>query len=206
MDELPTQGAPKFAPAQLAKVARRGWDLVGAMRDEFHVRYGIVFAAAHLFPAFAGNTVLARMYRFAGCTIGDGCSFMGPLRILGGARNPHNLTLGENVAIGSKVTVNLDGQVTMGDNVSIGPFVRIYTGTHPIGLGSRRMGPNPIAKPVTIGRGAWVGLGSTILPGVTVGEGSIVGAGSVVARDVPPHTYVEGNPASGARKLPWADR
>jgi acetyltransferase-like isoleucine patch superfamily enzyme len=62
------------------------------------------------------------------------------------------------------------------------------------------------AKPVTIERGAWIGVGALILPGVTVGHGSIVGAGSVVNADVPPNTLVEGNPAKVVRALPWGDR
>ena len=63
-----------------------------------------------------------------------------------------------------------------------------------------------VAKPVTIERGAWIGLGALILPGVTVGHGSIVGAASVVTTSVPPNTYVEGNPAKVVRSLPWGDR
>ncbi|MGA1825071.1 MAG: acyltransferase, partial [bacterium] len=34
-----------------------------------------------------------------------------------------------------------------------------------------------------------------ILPNVTIGRGSVVMAGSVVAKSVPPHTMVRGNPA-----------
>jgi acetyltransferase-like isoleucine patch superfamily enzyme len=90
--------------------------------------------------------------------------------------------------------------------VSIGPFVRIYTASHPIGPGSRRMMDQMTPRGVDIQPGAWVGLGATILPGVTVGAGAVVGAGSVVGSNVPPNTYVEGNPAKVVRTLPWGDR
>jgi len=50
-------------------------------------------------------------------------------------------------------------------------------------------------KPVHIGKGAWVGAGSTILPGVTVGKHAIVGAASVVTKDVPDYAVAVGNPA-----------
>ena len=63
------------------------------------------------------------------------------------------------------VTLNLDGSIVIEDEVSIGPFVCIYTGTHPVGPGSRRMMHRLVPKSVRVERGAWVGLGSMILPG-----------------------------------------
>jgi len=62
------------------------------------------------------------------------------------------------------------------------------------------------ALPVTIGDGAWIRLGAIIVPGITIGDGAVVAAGAIVLKDVPPHTYVEGNPAQVIRKLPWAYR
>jgi len=59
---------------------------------------------------------------------------------------------------------------------------------------------------VTIEEGAWVRVGAILVPGVTVGRGSIVAAGAVVLKDVPPNTYVEGNPAQVVRQLPWGYR
>jgi putative colanic acid biosynthesis acetyltransferase WcaF len=52
-----------------------------------------------------------------------------------------------------------------------------------------------VAKPIRIGRNAWVCADSFIAPGVTVGEGAVVGARSSVYRDVAPWTVVGGNPA-----------
>ena len=68
-----------------------------------------------------------------------------------------------------------------------------------------RIGPTT-AEPVTIEDGAWVRIGAIIAPGVTVGHGSIVAAGAVVLSDVPPNSYVEGNPAKVVRRLPWGSR
>ena len=69
-----------------------------------------------------------------------------------------------------------------------------------IARGLRVPGPE-LARPVRIGRNAWVGFGVCILPGVTVGDGSIVAARSVVGSDVPPGVVVAGNPARIVRKL-----
>jgi acetyltransferase-like isoleucine patch superfamily enzyme len=51
-----------------------------------------------------------------------------------------------------------------------------------------------IAKPVTIGRGVFIGARAIILKGVTIGDRAVVGAGAVVTKDVPPHHVCVGNP------------
>jgi len=56
-------------------------------------------------------------------------------------------------------------------------------------------GDAPAAKPIRIGKNAWIGFDSIVLPGVTIGDGAIVGARSVVVEDVEPYTVVAGNPA-----------
>jgi acetyltransferase-like isoleucine patch superfamily enzyme len=76
------------------------------------------------------------------------------------------------------------------------PFVTAVTAFDP-----RRLdGPEP-ARPIRIGRGAWIGFDCCVLPGVTIGEGAVVGARSVVGADVPPFTIVAGNPARYIRRL-----
>lgn len=65
----------------------------------------------------------------------------------------------------------------------------------------RRLLADAPAKPIRIGRNAWIGFDCVVLPGVTIGDGSIVGARSVVAGDVPPFTLVAGNPARVIRKI-----
>ena len=168
--------------------------------------YQLAYLVSHLLPAHTAGPIIARLYRISGGSVGAGSSFMGPVRVLGPAKSMANLVVGERVVLGSHVTINVDDRVSIGDGVSIGPFVRIYTATHSIGPGSRRMMPQVVGKPVTIGAGAWLGLGTVVLPGVTIGPGCVVAAGSVVMTDVDPNTYAEGNPAKVVRPLPWGDR
>lgn len=55
--------------------------------------------------------------------------------------------------------------------------------------------PEIESRPVSIGDGAWIGIGAIILKGVQIGAGARVEAGAVVSRSVPPGAVAEGNPA-----------
>jgi sugar O-acyltransferase (sialic acid O-acetyltransferase NeuD family) len=48
---------------------------------------------------------------------------------------------------------------------------------------------------VTVGRGAWIGMGASVLPKVKIGANAIVGAGAVVLEDVPANVVAYGVPA-----------
>ena len=65
----------------------------------------------------------------------------------------------------------------------------------------RRFDANGPARPIRIGRAAWLGFDCCVLPGVTVGEGAVVGARSIVIQDVDPYSIVAGNPARLVRRL-----
>ncbi|SIB47980.1 hexapaptide repeat-containing transferase [Mycobacteroides abscessus subsp. abscessus] len=45
-----------------------------------------------------------------------------------------------------------------------------------------------------IGSEVMIGANSTLLPGITIGDGAIVSAGTLVHKDVPPGSFVGGNP------------
>lgn len=171
-----------------------------------HGKFVVANALSGLLPNFVSGAVRGRLYRWAGFQIGNGAFIMGNLHLTSAIAGFYGkLVIGPNTTIADHVTINLDAQVTIGKNVAIAPHVLIYTGSHKIGPGSMRLG-EVSGLPVSIEDGAWVRLGAIIVPGVTVGRGSIVAAGAVVLKDVPPDTYVEGNPAQAVRRLPWSDR
>lgn len=175
-------------------------------RRSFHVRLALANLFSSLLPTFASGAVRGRLYRWAGFDVAKDAFIMGNMKLTSAFPGFYGkLSIGPGVTIADHVTVNLDAQVTIGANVAIAPHVLIYTGSHKLGPGSMRIGA-PDAYPVTIEDGAWVRLGAILVPGVTVGRGAIVAAGAVVLKDVPPNTYVEGNPAAVIRKLGWADR
>ena len=172
-----------------------------------HVKYRLANLVCGLLPDFASGAVRSRLYRLAGFDIPADAFIMGNLRLASGGEGFYQkLRMGSGVVIGDNVTINLDADVKLGNNVSLGPRVLIYTGTHQIGPGSRRRIGPVVGRRVTIEDGCWVGLAAIILAGVTVGHGSIVAAGAVVTQDVPPDSFVEGNPARVVRKLPLGDR
>jgi acetyltransferase-like isoleucine patch superfamily enzyme len=176
------------------------------LRNSVHLKFAIANAVSRLLPDFASGMIRGRLYRWAGFEIGKGAFIMGNLRLKSASPGFYDkLAIGPGTTLADNITINLDGKVTIGRNVAIAPHVLIYTGSHQIGPGSMRIGAFT-ALPVTIEEGAWVRLGAVIVPGVTVGRGSVVAAGAVVLKDVPPNTYVEGNPAKVVRQLPWGYR
>src|SRR5919107_3093638 len=57
----------------------------------------------------------------------------------------------------------------------------------------------PSRGDTVVGHDVWLGYSALVLPGVRIGHGAVVAAASVVARDVPPHAVVPGNPARVVR-------
>ena len=116
--------------------------------------------------------------------------------------SPHGLRIGNDVSIGPRSIVQVDGSI--GDWALIGMGVQIVgRNDHAIdevGLPISRStwvgdrdGTDKDA--VTIGEDVWIGGASTIMSGINIGAGAIIAAGSVVTKDVPAFSVVGGNPA-----------
>ncbi len=130
---------------------------------------------------------------------------------------PFDVEYGTQVRLGPWVFVNagalfLDcAPITLEERATIGPRVMFLTATHPVRPEERFRPADPdrfppfepvtLARPITVGREAWIGAGSILLPGVTVGEGTVVGAGSVVTRSLPVRVVAAGTPARVLRSV-----
>jgi acetyltransferase-like isoleucine patch superfamily enzyme len=110
-----------------------------------------------------------------------------------------DISVGHNVFVNQNCTFYDLGGLDISDDVTIGPNVSIITSGHPIEPSQRRA--FVVAKPIVIERNVWIAASATIVGGVTVGENSVVAAGSVVTKDVPPNTFVGGNPAKVIRLI-----
>jgi UDP-2-acetamido-3-amino-2,3-dideoxy-glucuronate N-acetyltransferase len=136
-----------------------------------------------------------------GAVVGDGARIWHFCHIMGSATIGANCNIGQNVYVDADVTigngckiqnnVSVYKGVTLEDDVFCGPSM-VFTNVFNPRAAIRRMDE---ARPTLVRRGASLGANCTIVCGVTIGRYAFVGAGAVVARDVPDHALVYGNPA-----------
>lgn len=135
-----------------------------------------------------------RVWAFAhvlpGAVIGADCNICDHAFIEGGAVVGDRVTVKNAVLVWDRVTVE--------DEVFLGPNMVFTNDLRP--RAARKTGREGFL-PTLVRRGATIGANATVVCGVTVGEHAFVAAGAVVARDVPAHALVAGNPA---RRHAWA--
>lgn len=141
------------------------------------------------------DEVRALFGELTGRTMDEGFMLIPPFHTTGG----RDIRVGRAVFINQNCTVYDLGGVDIGDEVMIGPNVSLITSGHPIEPSRRR--DFVTARPIRIGRNAWIAAGVTVIGGVSIGENAVVAAGSVVTRDVPPDTLAGGNPARVIRAI-----
>jgi maltose O-acetyltransferase len=119
---------------------------------------------------------------------------------------PFYCDYGSNIKMGERVFFNFNCvvldvcEVTIGSRTLFGPNVQIYTATHPMNYKERASGLE-YAKPIVIGKDAWIGGSVVICPGVSIGDRSVIGAGSIVTKDIPADVFAAGNPCKVIRAL-----
>lgn len=116
------------------------------------------------------------------------------------------INMGKQVCFGYDVYLDVTyaDQITIEDDVWLASKCIVFAhrrDVHNYHIGERYKNIKMVKRPVTIKRGAAIGIGAIIMPGVTVGEGASVGSGSVVTKDVPAWSLVAGNPAKVIRML-----
>jgi acetyltransferase-like isoleucine patch superfamily enzyme len=104
--------------------------------------------------------------------------------------------LGDECLLDLAEGVRLERQVTLAERVLVLTHTNVGYHDHPL-----QAAFPPMAAPVVIERGSFLGANVTVLPGVRIGEQSFVAAGSVVTADVAPRTLVAGIPARPVRTI-----
>jgi len=166
--------------------------------------------SAYVETAF--SFLLFRGERADAVTIGHGASiYLGNMFDVG----PQGRVVIGEYALVNGARIVCDASVTIGDYALVSwNVVLMDTYRVPVDVEARRaavvrvpeMEPRRFAggvpaRPITIGRGAWIGFDCCVLPGVTIGDGAVVGARSVVTSDVAPFTIAAGNPARTIRRF-----
>jgi acetyltransferase-like isoleucine patch superfamily enzyme len=120
-----------------------------------------------------------------------------------GRRYDPRLSIGDGCRLGGHMVVACMGEIVIGRDVLASERVFVGDTFHDYRDPTRPILHQPMAepRPVSIGNGAFLGIGAIVLPGVTVGENAYVGAGAVVTEDVPARSVVVGNPARVVRQV-----
>ena len=145
---------------------------------------------------------------YSSVVIGAGSSIWNQCQVREGVQIGQNCILGKDVYVdfGVKLGDNVKVQngallyhgLTIESGVFIGPGVIFTNDKRPRAInpdGSLKTDADWVVGETTVHYGASIGAGAVILPGLAVGEFAMVGAGALVARDVPAHGLVLGNPA-----------
>lgn len=104
---------------------------------------------------------------------------------------PPNLEVGQFAILAPGVTVYCVEKITLHDYAIVSQGANLCSAGHDI----EDIHFQTVARPITIGRRAWVAAEAFIGPGVTVGEGAVLGARGCAFRDLDPWMVYGGNPA-----------
>ena len=137
----------------------------------------------------AGTRVWAFAHVLDGAVVGEHCNICDHAYVEGGARLGNNVTVKNGVLIFDLVTIE--------DDVFVGPGVVFTNDMRPRAANKKS---HDELDPTLVRNGATLGAGAVVVCGSTVGAHAFVAAGAIVARDVPAHGLVAGNPA---RRLGW---
>jgi len=144
-------------------------------------------------------------------SIGSDCSFRSDAtsNLVGVNRRCMISTLRPEAAVVIGNGVGMSGtvigaarQVIIEDGVLCGANVLITDWDwHPLAAAQRHTIGGEEARPVRIGRNAWIGLNTVVLKGVTIGENTVIGANSLVTHDIPANVIAGGNPCRVIRPI-----
>jgi acetyltransferase-like isoleucine patch superfamily enzyme len=132
-----------------------------------------------------GTRVWAWAHVLPGARVGADCNICDHAFVEGG------VVLGDRVTVKNAVLL-FDG-VTVGDDVFLGPNVVFTNDLRP--RAHVKKGPGALL-PTVVEDGVTLGAGTVVVCGTRIGRHAFAAAGSVITRDVAPHSFVAGNPAT----------
>lgn len=127
------------------------------------------------------------LLRLFGAKIGPGAAIYGNVKVW----YPPHLVVGRQAIIGPGATIYNVETITLEDFAIVSQGANLCSASHDV----EDIYFQTFAKPITVGRRAWVAAEAFVGPGVSLGEGAILGARGCAFRDLPPWTIHGGNPA-----------
>ena len=155
------------------KLARAAWGLA----------YWTLFRPSPR-PLWGWRRLLLRAF---GATVGAGAKVVPSATVW----LPANLELGAHACLGARVDCYNLARVTVGPHATVSQYAHLCAGTHDHADPHLPL----LARPVTVGAGAWVCAGAFVGPGVGVGDGAVLGARAVACKNIPAWQVWAGNPA-----------
>ncbi len=134
--------------------------------------------------------------------VGEGVTYRRGFKVYNGA---NNIILGNYVSLDDSIFNAGDddtGTITVGDYSFFGHGTQVIARGHNYLLPSIKRLTTFTQRPITIGKGVWVGSGSIILGGSTIGDHAVIAANSVVKGEVKEWSIYAGNPAILVKKIP----
>lgn len=154
------------------RLARAIWSLVYTLCFRFSPR-----------PLHGWRSFLLRCF---GAKLGKGCHIY-PRAVIWA---PWNLECDDEACIADQVIVYNMDQIKLGYRAVVSQGCHLCGGTHDYESPRFEL----LARPITIGRMAWICADSFVGPGIAIGEGAVIGARSVVTKDMPPWMVCTGHP------------
>jgi len=104
---------------------------------------------------------------------------------------PWKLSIGDYSWIGDEVSLYTLGEIEIGSNTVISQNCYLCTGSHDYTSPAFDI----FTQKITIGNEVWLASDVFVAPGVTIGKGAVVGVRSTVLNDLPEGMVCYGNPA-----------
>jgi len=116
---------------------------------------------------------------------------------------PPHLELGKYARVAPSVTLYSVEKIIIRDYAVVSQGSHLCSAGHDI----EDVNFQTIARPIVVGRRAWVAAETFVGPGVTIGDGAVLGARGCTFRDLEPWTVYAGNPARAIkpRKIRFPD-
>ncbi|MCK9488480.1 MAG: acyltransferase [Xanthomonadales bacterium] len=145
------------------------------------LKHGLYLLAEILLRLCVNPRLRARLLSMLGAGVGRNARIY-DCRFINLQQGFANLSIGQNVHVGTACLIDLAGPVRIGDGTVLSPRVNVISHSD---AGLAHNSPLSIRYPsekagVLIGANCWIGANATILSGSVVGEGTVVGASALV--------------------------